>query len=324
MKGNRFLFVCLVLLFVVGCSHKEKNSVHFVVGSDTLKADQLGELIPDAVSDSGRLAGAVQRIALAGKIPAFSDTLYKTFAEQLSLQTGDEWDSKSAALLYSAAEKIFIKSSQCKTEEEVKSWAESLYTEFSRKNKIPYSSISVNLKSEKGTKEKELQNLLCTILNIKGPVGVLLADYLTAKETAGDVNVKDMVKGIVFSGTKATVSVKNPAPIPIANIDNSELALKFRSQESIRDSIGKHIPDIRSLYKKSLKTDESLSGVVLISIKVDPRGNIIDAQVKKTDISDNEFLKPLVDYVKTIHFREIPEKIGNMTFEFPFEFNSEM
>jgi len=106
--------------------------------------------------------------------------------------------------------------------------------------------------------------------------------------------------------------------------DNSALALKFRNQKSIKSTIGKHIPNLEAIYKKELKIDPSMSGVIYVTFRVGPSGEVISAVVKSSEIGNSSFINPFLDYVKEIRFKSIPNTVGNMTFDFPFEFKPEI
>jgi hypothetical protein len=50
---------------------------------------------------------------------------------------------------------------------------------------------------------------------------------------------------------------------------------------------------------------------------------VVSASVSRSDISEREFVDPLLQYVQHIRFLPIPQHIGNMSFEFPFTFEPE-
>lgn len=100
-------------------------------------------------------------------------------------------------------------------------------------------------------------------------------------------------------------------------------ALKFRSQASIRTSIGNHLPNVNLVYKKTLKIHPDVKGTVQVRFCVNPSGKVVSAEVRSSDIRQKDFIADLLHYVRTIRFKTIPEDIGEMTFVFPFEFNVE-
>jgi TonB family protein len=99
------------------------------------------------------------------------------------------------------------------------------------------------------------------------------------------------------------------------------MALKYRSRETIQDSIGRHIPNINVLYKKKLKMYPNMEGTVWITFRVDPSGRVISAKVKSSDITEKDFIDPFLAYTQRIHFKSVPQEVGDMSFVFPFEFS---
>ena len=328
MKRNWIYLLYAAILVATGCSKKASAPRTFIIGQDTLTAEELRAYVPDTTADSLRIRKASRWISLAGKIPSDTGTIYSTLAEQLSLQAGGEWTPAQATLLYKAAEKIKNRSENSKNTAELKSWAESLFVASLHDSKSADITGKVNVDTSislKKNRENEAE-IYASVLEISQNAGDLLTDFLSSPDSKVG-NVNNMIKGLVFDKTKEkVVKGKESASVPTGkkSIDNSVLVLKYRDQKSIRDSIEKHSPDIRSLYKKYLKTDSSIEGIVLITFRVNPEGEVIETEIKSSQIKNTGFLKPLQEYAGTIRFKSIPKEIGNMTFDFPFEFNSEM
>lgn len=324
MKRDWIYLLCIAFLIAAGCSKKVSTTRTFIIGQDTLTAEKLLSFVPDTITDSLRIQKAIRWISLAGKTPSDTGSIYSSLAERLSLQTGNEWTATQASLLYSAAEKIKGHSEYSKNTATLESWADSLVV-ASLHNSKP--ALKINIDTSicfKKNRESEAK-IYSSILDISQKAGDLLADFLSSPD-AGVRNISSMIKGLVSNTPTEKVKVKEKVSSGNGkkSIDNPVLVLKYRDQKSIRDSIEKHSPDIRSLYKKFLKTDSSIEGVVLITFRVNSEGEVMEAQIKNSQIKNPEFLKPLQEYVRTIHFKSIPKDVGNMTFDFPFEFNSEM
>ena len=64
-----------------------------------------------------------------------------------------------------------------------------------------------------------------------------------------------------------------------------------------------------------------MKGTVQVCFCVDPSGKVVSAEVRSSDIRQQDFIADLLQYVRTIRFKTIPEDVGEMTFVFPFEFN---
>ena len=326
MRRDRIYLFCAAILIAASCSKKVNTTQTFIIWNDTLTAIELMTYVPDSTADSLRIQKAIRWISLAGNIPSDSGTIYSSLAERLSLQTAGEWTPAKAALIYKAAEKIKKYSENCKNTTELKSWAESLFVSSMHNSKSAKIAGKINIDTSICfNKDNESEaKIYASILEISKEASDLLADFLSS-ENSEIGNVNAMIKGLVFSGKKdKVVKINGSAPNIKQTIDNSILALKYRDQKSIRDSIEKRSPDIRSLYKKFLKTDDSIEGVVLINFTVNPDGEVTETEIRNSQFKNPEFLKLLKEYTATIHFKAIPDNIGNMKFDFPFEFNSEM
>jgi len=318
MCGLPFLFIF--------CA-KKKELAFIVIGSDSLKIEQLVKLDPAASSDSVRIRNLKLRMAVASVFIADSgtDILSQKFSEQLQLRAGEEWNPQAAGLLLSSAKVLYQKLSLGLSPGAVVAYAESLFTAYNKEDCSGILQASRSVDSIDPDNQQKVAGFFSSIFGISESASQLLFDFL--KEQDGLMNNSDaekMVKGLVFSETEKT-PVK-AASVPIVEkkiVDNSVEALKYRGQQSIMDSIARHIPNLKSIYKKRLKVKESMSGTVMVSFRVSPSGTVVDAKVSKTGINDEEFLSQLLRYVKDIQFKKIPEKIGNMSFEFPFEFNPE-
>jgi TonB family protein len=326
MRRNWIYLFCAAILVAASCSKKVNTTQTFIIWNDTLTATELLAYFPDTTADSLRIQKAIRWVSLAGSIPSDTGKIYSSLAEQLSLQVGGEWTPAKAALIYKAAEKIKKYSENSKNTTGIKLWAESLFVESLHNLKSADLAGKINIDTSiyfKKNSENEAK-IYASILEISQKTGDLLADFLSSENSeVGNLNA--MIKGLLFSEKEEKIVKKNgSAPNEKQAIDNSVLALKYRDQKSIRDSIEKRSPDIRSLYKKFLKTDDSIEGVVLVTFTVNPDGEVTETEIKNSQFKNTEFLKLLKEYTATIHFKTVPRNIGNMKFDFPFEFNSEM
>ncbi len=91
---------------------------------------------------------------------------------------------------------------------------------------------------------------------------------------------------------------RDPSRIP-------KLALKYRPQQLISDSIKKHIPTLEAIYKKQLKIHPNLNGTVWVTFVILPDGTVASTQVHSADIGEKDFLTPFSQYVQRIRFSRI-------------------
>ena len=78
------------------------------------------------------------------------------------------------------------------------------------------------------------------------------------------------------------------------------------------------------LYKQVLKKNSRMQGVVYVTFQVDPSGKTVAATIKSSQINDQKFINSFLEYVQKINFKSVPENVGDMTFNFPFEFKPDL
>ena len=146
-----------------------------------------------------------------------------------------------------------------------------------------------------------------------------------------DQQMQALVAGLVFDSTtnkktntakKSSVKSTKILASNLKKTDNSKKLLQYRSMESIKASILKHSSSVQAIYKKILKLDPNISGVVSVKFIVLPNGKIADVSIAKTEIDNLKFREEFLNYIKDITFKEVPNGLGNMSFVFPFEFSS--
>lgn len=334
------VFFAAVLVLSVTCGkkgHIQQNLV--VIGSDTLTMSQISELDPVIAADSIRLRNVLVRLACAGRLPVHTDSTAALLAERLSLHSGVEWSEKAAELLRLAADSLITRSIAIKECLRICRAVDSmvaLYATAVNAPHAPFNCVSPDCTTITGEENNTLILLIMHCLGIQEELASTVVDFVHPPKAAMvGVLAEDVVKGLVLttpppgrnsSGTSSTIAEKHlagDAPKPETQ-DNSVVALRYRTQTSIRDTIEKHIPNIKSLYRKTLKTDATLSGSVVVAIRVAASGEVLSAHITKSAITNQQFLDPFLTYLKTVRFLPIPLKVGNMTFEFPFEFDREM
>jgi TonB family protein len=342
-KCVRAGFAAILLCCALYCGKQAPVIPAIIFNSDTLTVDRVADYDPSIANDSVRLRAIAIRLVCAGHLPdSLTDSTAFLLAERLLLVTSVEWKPAAAALLLGASKGLVAMAGETTSCATIRSMADSLFKLSSGALHVPaapgwqlLACDSVDLPQPAGKAW-----LLRTILLVTPEVAGLLADFAGMSQSAPDADstdLKNMVAGLVSTPEsirreemrRKAAEAKNastavPSTTPAQESDNSAEALRFRDQNSIRDSIEKHIPDLKQLYKKILKTNSSLAGKVVVTIRVDAAGSIINARIKLSEIDNKAFLDPFVMYVRTIRFKPIPEKVGAMTFDFPFEFNPEM
>ncbi len=96
--------------------------------------------------------------------------------------------------------------------------------------------------------------------------------------------------------------------------------LKRRSQESVKDVINSHRGSLDFAYRKALRSDPTLKGIISIEFTLAPDGTIISARVVSSTVGDPEFEEDVLKRVKTWKFPAYPDS-GNTIVTYPIEFS---
>jgi TonB family protein len=326
---QRLLIAGIVLAAVVcmfcGCGKREKPAL--VVGSDSLTLSKIRSLIPDTCSDSAKLRQIRLRLALARQAKAVrtpeADSASTRLARRLTLLSGKEWSPEAAAVLLDAGKALAAQRATARDPQRLAALVE-LLTAASGKTVDQKTLAGV---SGGDTLRGSDAALFSTIFKISEEEAATLLNFIGKKTRDKPADAAGMVRRLLSPQEPETKMTAAQGDRMITAervaIENPALALRFRPQGSIRDSIEKRRVDLQQLYKRQLKTNESAGGTVWLVFRVDAEGKVFSVSVKSSDIGNRAFLQQLQEYARTIRFKAIPKDVGNMTFEFPFEFTSE-
>ena len=326
-KTTVYAALATAVVLLASCGPKRPGSrVALVCGKDTLTLDQVSSLVPDtSLPESLMIVRAAREVALGQCLaaPSADDGLINELKEQLSLQSGVQWKPNAARALLRSAQSLYIRSRQRGTAGDLAGFADSairaLVSSPAAKN-CGYSLPAAISDTAAVTDTKALGEAISSILIVPKRIAPVLCDFALSGSHAADdsAHLKAMIKGLLSDAPPRATQAKAP-PKPV----DAKIALKYPSQESIKESIEKHSVDIKELYKKNLKQFRMMRGTVWIGFQVAPSGEVVKAAIKSTEINQKELLDPLLEYAKTIRFKQIPENIGIMSFIFPFEFSPE-
>jgi hypothetical protein len=329
LKNNYFRTLFFFLLLFISCQQKPLKEKRFISGKgDTLTGPLVAMLDPGEKADSIRYRNVLVRLGLTiGVENRTPDTLDSLLASQLSMESGVDWSIQAANLLHDAALRVRQKLENTNNCSTTVAFAESLFQVVNAGNNFLFPKVSAPLSVD--NKTNWISTIFSELFNLDGPTATALAIFTNQQESAQESKtLLKNIKGLVFDSTirtdKTATGTKNikKSDQPLSMIETD--ILKYRDQKSILESITKHIPEIKSLYKTNLKRNENLSGTVNVSFYLAPDGKVLEVSIAKTDIVDSGFLEPLLKYLKLIEFKSIPAEAGNMRFEFPFEFDRDM
>jgi TonB family protein len=322
-----FLPFLMAAVMLVGCVKKERPVSVVVLGKDTLSLERIRTFVPDGEGDSTVFGRAVCRLIFARGVPAdrnHSDTTLKKLARKLTLLSGVEYSTASAAMLLDASATLRAEMRTGETMSGVVAAIDSTIASFEAS--AGGTPIRCSLSEGDRTalkqldKKKDLDKLLAIVLKVSSECAATLANFVSDNDSSQTAGMQTMIQGLIAD---TAVRLVSPAKQTRKTAYNTAAVLKFRPQESIRDSIAKHLPDLQQMYKRQLKTGDYSSGTVWVSFLVDCNGRVIDARIKKSQIANVQFLERLEKYLKIMAFKPVPKECGTMNFEFPFEFKAE-
>lgn len=328
IKKSSILVLSSFLSIVCLCSKKDSaRPDSFIFGNDTFTIAQIRNLDPLYESDSIKMQNILIRKVLASEInSAFQDSLLDILSSQLSLQSSVEWSNAASSLLLKSTKAIIQKIDSGMKPSTLIALTDSLV--FEKFGKRMTERLNIVLDTNTEISEQTLE-LIRKLTGVSEYVAQTIFNFVNEPDRpVSDTNIiRKMVKDLLLekkTEKKASKQDEQNENKKSPKQDNSLLALEYRSQESIQDSITRHIPDLQIMYKQFLKKDVNMSGKVMVTFRVNAAGKVIDTHVSQSEIKNPGFLKKLTSHVKVIQFNPIPENVGNMTFEFPFEFNAEM
>ncbi len=324
-------------LIFIHCGTKDQSPVNkVVVDSDTLTLEMIGRIAPD-LSDRAEYTGyAAVRYLLSSrcKKDSVALSLQADLLRQLTLHCTPGWDEYSAGILIKAALNITEKLDSAVMYQNLLREIDALYAESVRcpegeKITTPFSTDSTE-KSIKAQDVESMSQMYSDLLGLGSAGSRILAEFTVISDTTESAQIdQETVKRLVYSKkhqpAAQTVSKATGDKVvkQLPDNDHSRRALRYRDHKSVKDSIAKHLPNLIVLYQQHIRRSDSRDGTVWVNFRVGSDGTVETAEVHRSGIDDQEFIVPLVQYLQSIRFKPIPDSIGTMHFEFPFQFSAD-
>jgi hypothetical protein len=315
------------------CGKSEKTAA--TSDAESLNIETVRAMMPqDGTDDSTKLKQALLRNAIAHELLVTArqpDSVSVKLGRRMTLISGAEWPPKAASVLLMAGAGLEAKVKTAKDIKSVLALVDSLAAVSAKSAGGKTARCAAldprdraALEAMRLTDAKLLVKVFSVVFAISEEEASTLSSFVgtDARKSAGSADV--LVKGLLATRSEGTTGPAAAVEAERTVIENPSLALKFRPQQSIRDSIGKHLADLQQLYKRQLKTNEASGGVVWVVFRVEAGGTVLSTAIKSSQIDNRQFLAGLRNYARTIRFKPIPDKVGPMTFEFPFEFKPEL
>jgi tetratricopeptide (TPR) repeat protein len=97
----------------------------------------------------------------------------------------------------------------------------------------------------------------------------------------------------------------------------------YRTPSAIKEVIKSNSGQLRYLFKKQLRQGERFSGQLFLRMKIGPQGRVMHTSVIKSTLHNQDFVDMVQQRVKTWDFKTVPDSLGTLTINYPFEFSME-
>jgi hypothetical protein len=328
------------------CSRNKKTSdaCAFIIGADTISLVTVNRLVPDSMTLHWKILRAALELACVATVrnsPSMRPDsqllgqIGRDLAGQLSRLSADQWTPIAGEKLYLAAKHLTIKQRELISSKRIAAYSDSLlssmvaFCDSAAATDLRARTASAFNLSDTSDDSVVLESLFQHLFYLSKAASRIVREFAFTAESQSTktVDAASAVRGIVSNGSPKTRVKKLrtfAASHEITTPKTSREALRFRNERSIKDSIEKHIPDLEALYKKHLKMHQNMEGVVWATFEISPAGEVLSAKIRTTAKMEKEFLLPFQDYlIRLIRFQKIPENLGNMVLEFPFDFSHE-
>jgi TonB family protein len=129
--------------------------------------------------------------------------------------------------------------------------------------------------------------------------------------------LEEMHRELVQQGTLTTAEIKELKRRRFL-ADNP-----FRRPSALKEYIDGNSRELRYLYNKRLRSGIKLSGRMLMEIKIQADGRVGSVRVLQSDMGDSEFEQQISKQITGWKFKAVPDSLGDLTVNYPFEFNEE-
>jgi TonB family protein len=129
---------------------------------------------------------------------------------------------------------------------------------------------------------------------------------------------------------KPAIKKVNPDNIPMSKAEFEELERKqllnqnpYRRPAYLKEIIDNNSQQLRYIYNKRLRMGIKLSGRIIVEMAIKPDGSVSSLSVLQSNIGDQAFEKEVIERIRTWRFNQIPDSLGSLTINYPFEFDEE-
>jgi protein TonB len=158
----------------------------------------------------------------------------------------------------------------------------------------------------------------------EGKAATIDRSLLTSKhgERSGGVNVAALsrdVGGVALSGRETTRVEAPPEAVGGKGTHAPKMIdPRARSIEEIRRVFDANKGAIFAIYNRALRQDASLQGKVVLELKIDPDGRVLDCRVVSSELGDDTLVSKIVSRIRLFDFGR--KDVGLTTISYPVVF----
>lgn len=97
----------------------------------------------------------------------------------------------------------------------------------------------------------------------------------------------------------------------------------YRRPSAIKRVIDENSGEMKYLYNRKLRSGQKISGKMTVQIRIAPDGRVANTSVVRSSLGDRGFEQEVCMRIEKWRFRPVPDSLGALTVNYPFEFYKE-
>ncbi len=154
-----------------------------------------------------------------------------------------------------------------------------------------------------------------SILNLINQIGNL---DLTGEEDVKRQKAEQMKKTLIEQGKLSSAEIKE------FERRQAVASNPYRRPGTLKKTIDDHTGELKYIYNKKLRAGTKLSGRMLVEIRIAASGDVSGVKLIQSNTGDQEFEKSIVGRISTWKFNAVPDSLGEIIVNYPFEFDEEL
>jgi TonB family protein len=97
----------------------------------------------------------------------------------------------------------------------------------------------------------------------------------------------------------------------------------YRKPSVLKQIIDENSVQLKYIYNRKLRQGIKISGKIIVELTIKPNGSVYDAKIIRSNVGDRQFEEEITKQIKLWKFKPVPEHLGDLTVNYPFEFYEE-